>query len=632
MAATTSFQTLSQEILENLGGVDNVRSVSHCATRLRFQIVDDSKVNTPALEATDGVIALVKAGGQHQVVIGNEVPSVYAALVALPGMAPKDVKNRSSEDASDDTPGEKKGPVAGFIDMIAAIFSPLLWPLAGIALIKAGLSMGTTLGWFGTESTNYVVMNAVADGVFYFLPLFLAITAARRFKVNEFIAMSTVAPLVYPSVVALNEVEGPVSLFGIPLITMNYTSSVIPAIVTVWLAGYIQRFCERVLPAAVRNFLTPVIVVLIMVPLVLLTMGPATMTLAKGISTGVMWVFDVAPWLAGGLLGAFWQVLVMFGLHWGFVPIFINDIATTGETYLMAPLQAGVLGQAAAVLAVAIRSKVDKRRKLAGPAAVSGLVAGVTEPAIYGVNLPLKVPFYAGIAGGLVGGVIIGLAGSTFSSMVFPSLLAFPAAMQTGNFALFCIGTAVAMAIAFIGTWVGLPAVERKEAAAAAEATPATIADPVPSPATLIAPVAGTLVATENIEDKVFASGAMGHTVAIEPATGDILAPISGKIIAAPNSGHAFGIKGDNGLEVLVHVGIDTVKLGGEGFSPAVSVGDTVAAGDLLVTADLATIANAGHKATTITIVTNSAKLGDITILTSGGEVVAGEPLLRQGH
>lgn len=633
MTTPTSFHALSESILGHLGGPSNVRAVAHCATRLRFQIIDDTKVDTAALENTDGVIALVKAGGQHQVVIGNQVPAVYAAVVALPGMASKDAKNHSGEETDDTTPEAKKGLINGFVDLVSSIFHPILWPLAGIALLKAALSMGVTLGWFGTESTNYVVVNAAADGLFFFLPMFLAVTAARKFKVNEFIAMATVAPLVYPSVVSLAETEDPLRLFGIPLVTMNYTSSVIPAIVTVWVAGYLQRFCERTLPVAVRNFLTPVVVVVVMVPVVLLTVGPATMLLAQGISSGVSWIFEVAPWLAGGLLGAFWQVLVIFGLHWGIVPIFLNDLATTGQSPMMAPLQAAVLAQAAAVLAVALRSTVDKRKKLAGPAAVSGLVAGVTEPAIYGVNLPLKVPFYSGVAGGLIGGIIIGLAGSTFNSFVFPSLLAFPAAMGSGNFTLFVIGTAVAMVIGFVGTWVSLPTVERTEATTQESAgTNATAIDGESTPlrsGALLAPVSGALVATENIQDKVFASGAMGHTVAIDPTDGAIRAPISGTIITAPASGHAYGIKGDNGMEVLVHVGIDTVKLAGKGFAPAVKVGDNVTAGDLLVTTDLSSIVAAGYPTTTITVVTNSAKLGPIDALPIGGDVMAGEPLLR---
>lgn len=632
MATSTDFHSLSKQILKELGGVNNIISVTHCATRLRFDIKDNSKVNTATIENLDGVIALIKAGGQHQVVIGNEVPAVYSAIVALPGMAAKDVKNKTSDTDAEDSgtePGKKKGLLDGFVDMISSIFTPFLWPLAGIALFKAVLSMGTTLGWWGTESTNYVVFNAAADGLFYFLPMFLTITAARKFKVNEFLALATVAPLLYPSIVSLTKAEEPLKLLGLPLVPMDYTSSVIPAIVTVWVAGYLQRFCERTLPAAIRNFMTPVIVVVIMVPLVLLTVGPATMTLAQGISNVVAWSFDVAPWAAGGLLGTFWQVLVIFGLHWGIVPIFINDIATVGESPMMAPLQAAVLAQAAAVLAVAIRSQVEKRKKLAGPAAVSGLLAGVTEPAIYGVNLPLKIPFYAGVAGGAVGGVIIGLAGSTFNAFVFPSLLAFPAALQTGNFTLFVIGTVVAMLIGFIGTWLMLPKVEQQEAAAADHSVVAAAVQEEPTVIpTVFAPVAGELVPTADVADKVFASGVMGETVAIEPTEGTIGSPITGTIIAAPHSGHAFGIRGDNGLEVLVHVGIDTVKLEGNGFQPQVTVGDHVAVGQPLVNVSLATIAEAGYKATTLVIITNSKKLGQFQRFESAGTVVAGEPVI----
>lgn len=639
MTTKADFEPLSKAVLEGLGGADNVSSVTHCATRLRFKIKDASKVNESKIENTESVITLMKAGGQHQVVIGNDVPFAYDAVVSLPGMAAKGTKGAAVEDTDEDN-GEKPNAFNAFIQLISSLFTPILWPLAGIALVKAFLSAGTNLGWFDTESTNYIVFAAIADGLFFFLPMFLAVTAARRFKMNEFIAMATVAPLVYPSIIGLASVDTDLKLLGIPLTAMDYSSSVIPAIVTVWLASYVQHYCEKILPSAVRNFMTPVLVLLIMVPIVLLTVGPLTMKLAAWISAGVTWLFQVAPWLAGGLLGAFWQVLVIFGLHWGFVPIFLNDIANLGHSAMMAPLQAAVMAQAAAVTAVALRSHLPARRKLAGPSAVSGILAGVTEPAIYGINLPLKVPFYAGVAGGAVGGIIIGLAGVSFNSFTFPSLLAFPAALGEGNFLMFVIGTIIAMVIAFVGTWILLPRAERSEeeakAAKAAAELEAAEADDNTAAATedassdtVLIPVNGTIIPLDKVEDKVFASGAMGESIAVEPSNGQVLAPVSGKVIAAPKSGHAFGIKSARGVETLVHVGIDTVQMNGEGFTPHVKVGDRVQAGQLIVDVDLDAVAKAGYKATTILILTNSKKLSTVEHLAQPGLVVAGEPALR---
>ncbi|AKE42215.1 beta-glucoside specific PTS system component [Corynebacterium kutscheri] len=639
MSTKTDFEPLARSVITALGGSDNITSVTHCATRLRFKVKDSTAINEAAIKNTAGVLTLVKAGGQHQIVIGNDVPFAYEAIVAQPHMAAKGVKEGGGENTSGEQTVEKKNAFNAFIDLISSIFSPILWCLAGIALLKAFLSMGTTLEWFGTESVTYIVFQAASDGLFYFLPLFLAITAAHKFKMNEFIALAVVAPLVYPSIVALTDATEPLTLLGLPLVAMNYTSSVIPAIVAVWLASYVQRFLEKYLPSAIRNFMTPVLTVTIMVPLVLLTVGPLTMLLAQGISTGVTWLTDVAPWLAGGLMGGFWQVLVIFGLHWGFVPIFLNDIATTGLSPILAPLQAAVLAQAMAVLAVSLRTRNAARKKLAGPASISALVAGVTEPAIYGVNLPLKVPFYAGIAGGVVGGIIIGLADVGFTSFVFPSLLAFPAVLGTGNFTLFVIGTVVAMIIGFVGTWFLLPQAERnfdattdpapvETTAAKAEENTAesTAASAI---TTVIAPVAGTLIPIEDVADKVFASEAMGASVAINPTDGTFLAPITGTIIAAPKTGHAFGIKGDNGIELLIHIGIDTVQMAGKGFTPAVKVGDKVTVGDKLVDVSLTDISEAGYQNTTIIIVTNSKKLTSVDKLGQPGSVISGEPLLR---
>ncbi|GAB2512316.1 PTS system beta-glucoside-specific EIIBCA component [Corynebacterium atrinae] len=624
MATKTDFRPLADAVVTALGGPDNIRSVTHCATRLRFKIKDAAKVDDAGVEKQEGVITLVKAGGQHQVVIGNDVALAYEAIVGIDGMAAKAVK----EAADDEDEGPQGSLFNRLIDLISSLFSPILWCLSGIALLKAFLAMSVQFGWIDAEGTNYLVLNAMADAVFYFLPLYLALTAARKFKVNDFIALSVVAPLVYPTVVALGGVEEPVTLFGLPLVTMSYASSVIPAILAVWLTGYLQRWLEKVLPGAIRTFGTPLLCVLIMVPLVLFTVGPITMVASNGISSGIAWLFEAAPWLAGALMGGFWQVLVMFGLHWGFVPVFLNDIATQGYSAIMAVLMAPVLAQGAAAAAVFLRSKVAARRKVAGPATVSAILAGVTEPVVYGVNLPLKIPFYLGCVGGAIGGAIIGMGGVAFNTFVFPSVLATPAMLGRGNLILAFIGIAVAMIVAFVGTWLAMPRLEKQEAAAVPDsangADSTTIDVPLGTTAILL-PVRGEVIPLDQVNDKVFASGAMGTGLAVLPADGDVIAPISGTVIAAPKSGHAYGIKSPEGIEVLVHVGLDTVAMKGEGFTPHVVKGDVVKAGQPLVTADLAAIAAAGYEATTLLVVTNSGKLAEVRSVAPNVSSLAGE-------
>lgn len=637
--AIVDYRSLAGDIVAGVGGESNIASATHCATRLRLKLRDEAKADTATVEKLPGVITVMKAGGQYQVVIGDNVPTVYAELGRITKV-------------TDDTNAEAETAPQGnlfnrFIDLISSIFSPVIWPLAAAGLLKAFLSLATQLGWLAPESQTNVILAATADALFYFLPVFLAVTAAKRFKANQFTSMAIGATLVYPSIVALAAAGEPVSFAGLPVVMMNYTSSVLPIIVAVWLQGYLERFLARVLPSAIRNFTTPLLTLLVMVPLVLMTVGPVTTFAAQGLSAGINAAFTYVPWLAGGIMGGFWQVFVLFGLHWGLVPGMLSEMSTQGYSLMMGPLLAAVLSQAGATLAVMCRTRNKARRAVAGPAALSGFLAGITEPAIYGVNLPLKKPFYFGIAGGVVGGAIAAAGGSGANSFVFPSLLGLPAFSTVGNFGLQLLGTGLAVAIAFSLTFFfGPRELEAGDDAATplpgAAAEPQTAASPVPvqaaagtAPANtdgiveLLAPVSGQAVALAEVQDKVFSSGAMGKGLGIIPADGRICSPITGTIKAAMKTGHAFGIKSDDGVEVLVHIGIDTVQLQGRGFEAAVSRGDQVRAGDLLAVVDLDVVAEAGYDTTTLVMVTNTAQLGSVTPVDSaslpGGTLAQGQ-------
>lgn len=637
--AIVDYRSLAGDIVAGVGGESNIASATHCATRLRLKLRDEAKADTATVEKLPGVITVMKAGGQYQVVIGDNVPTVYAELGRITKV-------------TDDTNAEAETAPQGnlfnrFIDLISSIFSPVIWPLAAAGLLKAFLSLATQLGWLAPESQTNVILAATADALFYFLPVFLAVTAAKRFKANQFTSMAIGATLVYPSIVALAAAGEPVSFAGLPVVMMNYTSSVLPIIVAVWLQGYLERFLARVLPSAIRNFTTPLLTLLVMVPLVLMTVGPVTTFAAQGLSAGINAAFTYVPWLAGGIMGGFWQVFVLFGLHWGLVPGMLSEMSTQGYSLMMGPLLAAVLSQAGATLAVMFRTRNKARRTVAGPAALSGFLAGITEPAIYGVNLPLKKPFYFGIAGGVVGGAIAAAGGSGANSFVFPSLLGLPAFSTVGNFGLQLLGTGLAVAIAFSLTFFfGPRELEAADDAATplpgAAAEPQTAASPVPvqaaagtAPANpdgtveLLAPVSGQAVALAEVQDKVFSSGAMGKGLGIIPADGRICSPITGTIKAAMKTGHAFGIKSDDGVEVLVHIGIDTVQLQGRGFEAAVSRGDQVRAGDLLAVVDLDVVAEAGYDTTTLVMVTNTAQLGSVTPVDSaslpGGTLAQGQ-------
>jgi PTS system beta-glucosides-specific IIC component len=626
--ATVDYRSLAGEILQGVGGEKNIVSVAHCATRLRLKLRDNTMADTATVEKLPGVITVMQAGGQYQVVIGDNVPTVYAELGKITKL--------TGDTAADDEPAPKGNLLSRFIDLISSIFSPVIWPLAAAGLLKAFLSLATQLGWLDAASQTNVILAATADALFYFLPIFLAVTAAKKFKTNQFTSMAIAGALVYPSIVALAGQAEPVNFVGIPVVMMNYTSSVIPILVAVWLQGYLEHFLSRVLPAAIRNFTTPLLTLLVMVPLVLITVGPITTFAAQGLSSGIGVAFTFAPWLAGAIMGGFWQVFVLFGLHWSFVPGMLNEIATQGYSLLLGPLLPAVLAQAAATLAVMFRTRNKARRTVAGPAALSGLLAGITEPAIYGVNLPLKKPFYFGIAGGVVGGAIVATGGTGASSFVFPSLLGMPAFVSVGNIALLFLGTGIAVALAFTLTFLFGP----REAAAAPDAGTAAPETAVDTPATttnvpaiaartveIVAPVAGRAVALADVQDKVFASGAMGKGLGIVPADGHIYSPIAGTIKAAMKTGHAFGIKSDDGVEVLVHIGVDTVQMQGRGFEPKVTRGQQVHAGDLLAVVDLNAVAEAGYDTTTLVMVTNTAQLGSVDPIAEG-TLAKGDPAI----
>jgi len=618
--ASVDYRSLAADILREVGGEENVSSAVHCATRLRLRLKDEAKANTETIEKLPGVITVMKAGGQYQVVIGNDVPTVYAELSRITRFG--------SEDAGESAPAQ--GNLFNrFIDMVSGIFTPMLWPLAGSGLFKAFLTMATTFGWAQPTDQSYIILAAAADALFYFLPVFLAVTAARRFKANQFTAMAIAGALVYPSIVALAADGKAVSFAGIPVVMMNYTSSVIPIIVAVWLLGYLERFLLRILPSAIRNFLVPLLSIAIMVPLTLMTVGPVTTFISSGISHGVSAIFGFAPWLAGAIIGGLWQVFVLFGLHWGFVPLMATDLATLHYSIMFGPVVPAVLAQAAAMLAVALRSKSAKRRAVAAPAALSGFLAGVTEPGIYGVNLPLKKPFYFGIAGGAVGGAIAGMGGSAATAFVFPSLLSLPAFAQVGSFTVLMLGVLAAVLIAFLLTFFFGPREQADDDAAAspAAAEPSSTLTSAPGSVAVLAPATGAVIALAEVPDKVFASGAMGAGLGIVPEEDRIYSPIAGTVQAVMKTGHAYGIKSDDGVEVLVHIGIDTVQMKGDGFEPAVTRGQRVEAGALLATVDRAKVLEAGYDTTTLMVVTNTKDLTAVVPL-AAGRLTHGVPAL----
>lgn len=617
------YAKLAQHILKNVGGEKNVISLVHCATRLRFKLVDRKKADKAAVENTAGVVSVIESGGQFQVVIGNNVPEVYTEIGNISSLTNEDKENTASSKEGENIIGK-------FVDLISTIFTPLLGVMAGAGILKGLLSLVAKYQWVPVDSTTYTILNAIADSLFYFLPMLLAITAARKFKANVFVAVTIAGALIYPSIIDLAAQQTAVTFFGIPIAMVKYTSTVIPIILAVYVMSLFEKFLNKRLHQSVKNFITPAILLLTIVPLTLMIFGPFGVYVGNGIASVMISVINLNPILAGALFAASWQILVMFGLHWGIVPVMINNIATMQKDPLKPHAAISVFAQAGATLGVMLKTKNKDFKALSGSAAITALF-GITEPAVYGVTLRLKKPFVIGVISAAVGGGIAGYAGSAGYAAGPSSILMLPAFYGPNGegFIGFIIGIIVAFTMAAVLTYViGFEDIsEHKEKESAKpEKKPVNKVEGVQAEV-VYSPVAGEVLELSEIKDKAFSSGALGAGIAIVPREGVILSPFNGTVATAFPTGHAIGIVSEQGTEVLIHIGLDTVQLNGEFFNMKVTQGQTVAKGDILVEFDLEAIKKAGFDTTTPIVVTNSMDYEDV-LTTDQKEIKSGDRLL----
>lgn len=435
---------LANEVLSLVGGKDNVISVIHCATRLRFKLKDESIANTEGLNNHNGVIKVVQSGGQYQVVIGSHVSEVYSHL---------DI-NGSEVDGHSEV-GEKKGLLSMAIDTISSIFTPFLGVIAGSGILKGLLNLAIALGWLTSKDSTYQLLYTAADGIFYFMPMALAITAARKFKTNEFLALALAMALLYPGFTSyaagVAEAGGSLNFLGLPIIYSaaigGYTSTVIPIILAVWIQSYVERFAKKVVPGIIRIFGVTALTLLIMVPLTYIVIGPIGLVFGQVIGGLFKGLYSFNPIIAGLLLGGLWQVLVMFGMHWGLVPIALSNLATTGMDFMIPMSLAGVLAQSGAALGVFLVTKDTKLKGLAGSGMITALF-GITEPTVYGVTLPLKKPFIFACMGGAIGGAIVA-ANNVLSYAFGQSILTLPSLIDPAGDTSKMIIAVIAYALAF---------------------------------------------------------------------------------------------------------------------------------------------------------------------------------------
>jgi len=623
------YKALADEILSGVGGRENVKSVVHCATRLRFKLKDNAKASAETLKRNPGVIMVVESGGQFQVVVGNHVGEVFDAL-AMTG-------EESVESASNQ--GGKENIFARFIDVISGIFTPFIGILAASGILKGFLALA--LGWLSSDSGGYKVLFAASDALFYFFPIILGYTAGKKFGGNPFITMAIGGAMTHPlmiaafdSSLAANSVA--LTFFGIPLTFINYSSSVIPIIFAAWASCWLEKRINPRLPGAIRNFFTPLICLVVIVPLTFLLIGPTATWASQQLANGYQFIHGVSPLIAGLFIGALWQVCVIFGLHWGLVPMMINNLSVLGHDTLMPLVLPAVMGQAGATLGVLLRTKDLKLKGIAG-SAFSASLFGITEPAVYGVTLPLRRPFIFGCVGGAIGAAVLGFYHSTTYSFGMPSLFTFAQMIPPTGFdssvTAALVGTGFAFLFAAVATYLfGLSGSAATPAKSDGEAATSASTSIMPSPARdkeqLTSPLTGHCIALSEVDDATFASGMLGKGTAIIPQTGRVVAPCDGTLVSLFRTHHALGIQSRDGAEILIHVGIDTVKLDGRFFTPHAQVNDEVKQGDLLLEFDLQAIADAGYDLTTPIIISNSEDYLDVIASAIGQPVTEQSPLL----
>ena len=610
------YEELAKDIVKHVGGEENVVSLTHCITRLRFKLKDESKADTDYLKERDGVVTVMKSAGQYQVVIGNEVADVYDTVL--------DVSNIKGAAPVEAEAEEKKGLVDSFIDTISGIFTPILSVLIATGMVKGFMSLFSSMGWLDPASGTYKILWTVADGFFYFLPVFLGLTAARKFKMNEFSGMAIGAALVYPSLAGIMKgdvlyevLSGTVlaskvniEFFGIPVLLMNYASSVIPVILAVYFGSKVEQLVGRAMPTMLKNFFTPFFTLLIVIPITFLVIGPVATWLGKLVGAVAVTLYELSPALCGLFIGAFWQVFVIFGLHWGLVPIMLNNVTTMGYDSVVATYFAASFAQIAVVLGIFFKTKNKKLKSMALPAFVSGIF-GVTEPCIYGITLPRKKFFVISCIGAAIGGAYMGL--MQVKLYIFGGLGIFgyptfidPKVGDTYGMTQSMIATVIAFAIGLVLTLV-LYKDEKKEDTVA-------VADNSDDAQTelLMSPLNGKAVPLSDVPDEAFASGVLGKGIAIEPTEGKVVAPADATVTTLFPTKHAIGLITDKGTELLIHIGMDTVKLEGKGFTAHVKQGDHVKKGDLLIEFDIDAIKNEGLPIITPVLVTNANKYLDV--------------------
>lgn len=612
----SNVHTLADRIGALVGGVDNVGWLGSCTTRLRFVVRDESQVDLEALSATPGVLTAVKAGGQVQVVIGTHVDKVRDALLS-------DKAWRSLADGNDSGGGTtRRRPLDVVFDFLGGTFQPLIAPITGAAMVQVVVLLLTQFQVLDPASPTALILTATGNSVFYFLPIFVAFTASRKLGVNPFVGAAIGAALLHPSFTGIGETGSVAEAFGLPLFMYSYASTMFPALLVALALAGLDRLLKRILPVALQQVFVPTIELILLVPITALLFGPVGVIVGTAIGTATTWLSTTAPFLFYLIVPALWVFLVSMGIHWALISLALAEIATGGASVILgagAGYQYAMMGIALGMLIKTARDRKKELRASAAAASIAVVIGGITEPTLYGFVLRYRRLLFIEMIAAAASGAVLGLFGAAAIGFAPAPILALPL-LQPIAAAILALVVGVVVPIVLIQLW----GYESKTTADAAEvAAPSGFRGAVdtataPNEITITAPLQGEALPLDATGEPVFGGGLIGPGLAIRPTASRVVSPADGVVVAAPPSAHAIGLRFDNGLELLVHVGIDTVKLAGRHFDLRVEQGDRVTAGQVLLEFDAAAITAAGFSLVTPVVVTNATAAQTITATASG--------------
>ena len=600
-SSVRDYDKLAVDIIKAVGGKENIVKASRCATRLRLVLKETTNEAKENVSNLTGVITVVESGGQFQVVIGTHVGKVFDKVASE--------LNLDSNTIEDEP---KASILNRIIATMSAVFAPFIYILAAAGILQGCLILINMANPSFSSTGTYEVLSFMSWAPFTFLPIFIAITASKHFKCNAFIAVACCAALVSPTwaEIASRIANGEsVRFLGISLAETTYTSSVLPPLFLVWILSYVERFVDKKLPEVIKSLFTPFICMIVMVPLTILVIGPLSDSLATGIANGYNYLYNLAPAVAAAVIGGLWQIVVIFGVHWGVTPMCLANYDLYGMDTFQAFQTMAVIAQAGAVFGVFVKARNKQTKNIALSAGVTGIF-GITEPAIYGVNLRFKKPFICGCIAGAIGAVV----GSFFNIAYYayaglPGLLTVVNSITPDN-PKSIIGMLLGAAISFFGAiaLVQIVGIGEKETNEEKQDKKIEEGQPILNMGVnaIKSPISGKVIELEKVDDPVFSSGAMGKGIAIEPMDNKVYAPFNGTIEFIAETKHAIGLLSEDGVEVLIHVGMDTVKMQGRGFNVKTSVNSKIKAGDLLLEFDRNAIEKEGYSLITPVVITNA--------------------------